>query len=400
MSNMAHLNGLTYFSIPELLINSGTFVNMSGAETKLYCLIWYLSQRKSKVSLFISSNEATEQAGISARNLLIARAGLEDKGLVTFLRQSGGYTYTLLHPGTTKPLMNSTKGEYEPLDFTKLDASQLRKYYGHHLTRDIEETAKGLRSVCPFHDDSSPSLEITIEGTKGSVWHCHGCKKGGKLIDFETAIAVSKGSAIDATEAHSRIRRILVSTGAIDGTLGLPEAEYAYRDEHGNLLFECLRYRNKKFKTRRVDPDKPGYYIWNLTGVKRVLYNLQEVIDAETVIVVEGEKDADNLRSVYLIDDNGERIAVTTCPMGAEKWQSSYSVALKGKRVVIIPDSDVAGNKHGQMIKKALDGFATDVRLCRLPEGFKDITDYLGEHGRSEVIDLIGEDWISRPVEI
>ena len=49
---------------------------------------------------------------------------------------------------------------------------------------------------------------------------------------------------------------------------------YDYKDESGQLLYQVVRYEPKDFRQRR--PDGQGGWIWNLQGVRRVLYRLQE----------------------------------------------------------------------------------------------------------------------------
>src|SRR5215207_9540269 len=65
------------------------------------------------------------------------------------------------------------------------------------------------------------------------------------------------------------------------------EKTYDYRDPDGKLLFQVVRYLPKGFSQRR--PDGVGGWIWNLEGVKRVLYRLPGLLAAdeqETVYVV------------------------------------------------------------------------------------------------------------------
>src|SRR5512143_3457336 len=64
-------------------------------------------------------------------------------------------------------------------------------------------------------------------------------------------------------------------------------AIYEYRDEHGNLLFQTLRFEPKDFRQRR--PDGNGGWIWNLDGVRLVPYRLPEWKDKPYVYIVEGE---------------------------------------------------------------------------------------------------------------
>jgi putative DNA primase/helicase len=91
-------------------------------------------------------------------------------------------------------------------------------------------------------------------------------------------------------------------------------------------LFQTLRFFPKDFRQRR--PDGKGEWIWNLQGVRRVLYRLPELLAAKNadpkrmIFVVEGEKDADALQR------GG---ATATCnPMGAGKWRDEYAEFLRG----------------------------------------------------------------------
>jgi putative DNA primase/helicase len=109
-------------------------------------------------------------------------------------------------------------------------------------------------------------------------------------------------------------------------------------------------------------PLAQGGWAWNLAEVERVPYRLPETLAAArgggVVFVVEGEKDADRLASLGL--------AATTNAGGAGKWRASYSAALRGARVVIVPDRDVAGRRHAETVRASLQGFAAEVRLLEL----------------------------------
>jgi len=144
---------------------------------------------------------------------------------------------------------------------------------------------------------------------------------------------------------------------------------YDYRDEEGELLFEAVRYEPKAFRQRR--PDGAGEPIWNLKGVRRVLYRLPELIKGDDpVFILEGEKDVDNLR---------EWGFTATCnPMGAGKWKSQekeYNHYLQGRDIIIIPDNDEEGERHLKQVATSLQGIARNINVLRLP-GAKDFSEW------------------------
>jgi len=125
-------------------------------------------------------------------------------------------------------------------------------------------------------------------------------------------------------------------------------ATYDYCDESGQLLFQTVRFEPKQFRQRR--PNGQGGWIWNLNGVRLVLYKLGEIIKTPSkdwVFIVEGEKDAETLWS--------HGLAATTCPMGAGKWTDEYSTFLNDKEnIAILPDNDEVGYKHATKIAESL----------------------------------------------
>lgn len=158
--------------------------------------------------------------------------------------------------------------------------------------------------------------------------------------------------------------------------------KYEYKDEKDKLLFECIRFEPKAFRQRRLDGK--GGYIWNLKGIRRVLYRLPELIAGKgPVFICEGEKDVDNLRLL--------RLTATCCPMGASKWKKEereYNPFLKRRSVIIIPDNDwldverkalkkehLAGEKHLIQVATSLKGIASSTRVLRLPEA-SDFSDW------------------------
>ena len=148
---------------------------------------------------------------------------------------------------------------------------------------------------------------------------------------------------------------------------------YDYRGADGTLRFQTVRFEPKDFRQRR--PNGKGGWEWDLKNVPPVLYRLPEVLKAaesgRIVYIVEGEKDADRLRSFGL--------TATTCPLGAGKWRDNYSEALRGGHIVIVPDVDTPGRSHAQHVAASVLGKAASVRVLELADmhGKGDVSDWL-----------------------
>lgn len=190
---------------------------------------------------------------------------------------------------------------------------------------------------CPFHADGQgkpphqPNLQVSERG-----FFCHACGAKGGLRQLAERLGLSAGASGSN-----------------------PEATYDYRDETGSLLYQVCRYPRKQFLQGR--PNGAGGWVWNLKGVPRVLYRLAELLAAPdaTIYVAEGEKDADRLAR--------EGLVATTNSGGAGKWRKEYAQALQGRDVVILPDNDDAGRKHGQQVARSLHGVARSVKVVDLP---------------------------------
>ncbi|WP_288076439.1 AAA family ATPase [Pseudomonas sp.] len=152
-------------------------------------------------------------------------------------------------------------------------------------------------------------------------------------------------------------------------------ATYDYTDEHGELLFQAVRYEPKDFRQRKPMPD--GSWLWSIKGVRRVLYRLPELIDniaaGKTIYIVEGEKDVEAARSIGL--------AATCNAMGADngngnKWMADFGDVFRGADVVIVPDQDDPGIKHTERVIDTLQGKAARVRVANPTTG-KDLADWI-----------------------
>jgi putative DNA primase/helicase len=151
---------------------------------------------------------------------------------------------------------------------------------------------------------------------------------------------------------------------------------YDYVDAAGKMVFQSCRLDPKDFRQRR--PDGSGGWIWKMAGVQLVPYRLPELLNSETIYIVEAEKDCDNLAALGLV--------ATTNVGGAGKWRDAYNTHFQGKVVAIIPDNDSPSRAHAQEVAQHLQGVAAVVRILELPglpeKG--DVSDWLKAGGTVE----------------
>lgn len=225
------------------------------------------------------------------------------------------------------------------------------------------------QACCPAHEDKNPSLNLKQEGDKILITCQAGCQTE----------AVMQSIGLQMSDLFIKPHPLV--------TTKEPQLEfvcaYDYQDEDGKLLYQACRYLTgdpinpKTFKFRR--PDGNGGWIKNIDNVQRVLYHLPDILLADSVYLVEGEKDADTLWSW------GQ--PATTSPGGANNWKPEYAEYLKGKKVVIVPDKDTAGFAYAREVALSLEGKAREVSVILLPgDKVRDITDWFDQGGDYELL--------------
>lgn len=231
---------------------------------------------------------------------------------------------------------------------------------------------------------------------EGAVWHDFKTEEGGSVLDLckrvENLSDLQDAARILGERFHiepkvkthrpeplvTRAKKLVEAGYKLDTT-------YEYTDENGKPVYFVDRYRwanpfndppdgkTKEFVQRTpehegLDPDTP-----------HLLYRLPEVISAQEVFVVEGEKDVETLRKWGFVATTNSGGASRS---GGGKWPNELNGWFTGKDVVVIADNDDAGKSHASNIATMLAPVAKSVRsfaISALPKG--DVTDWAEKEG-------------------
>jgi putative DNA primase/helicase len=250
---------------------------------------------------------------------------------------------------------------------------QIAAYYRARVA-GLKKQGGEYRAPCPIHQGTDLNFSVNLD--KG-VWQCHStCKRGGGVLDLEMELT---GVATKAA-AFKRVAKLL----GIEEETGKakPAGEAAkvvesdeYTDEHGHRLYRALRWepgfkgRSKDFTLEAAN----GVGGWKkgpgaMNGVRRVPLNLPQVLDAQKVYIVEGERKARQLGAWGL---------VATCNAGgAGKWQGDdWAEYFIDTHVVIVPDNDAPGQKHMADVAQKLGSAPASIRRVEIPTG-NDVVDW------------------------
>lgn len=241
------------------------------------------------------------------------------------------------------------------------------------LAEAIETAKTGSQCMtkCTSHDDGEASLHVSPGTSQPVIMKCHaGCE----TEDILREAGLDFSAILDERNDDWKNNDTRAEAGTWTPR-GDASHVYSYYDEHGTLMFQTLRTPlpggKKTFSQRRPDSTKPNGWTWNLQGVRRVLYRLPELLvakgEGQTIFVVEGEKDVESMRA--------KGYAATSSPMGAGKWDESYSDSLAGANVIIIADADATGRAHARQVRESLLEHGCTVAITEPMAGSKDITD-------------------------
>lgn len=247
---------------------------------------------------------------------------------------------------------------------------------------------------CPFHNEKSPSFGIKFypDDNKWRYKCFGGCDAHGDVIDFiknyknldYKRAREYLGITVEKTPRELQFEKILKR---IEWDVENTEFKQGYKLLG---LFEFVNGHNEViyFKAKFLKPDgkkAASYYrfegdkiVNKRDGIEEVPYNLYNVLRGlaeKIIIIVEGEKDANNLNALF----RGTNYVATSI-----KGCKNLDILKNGfkPRIYVITDTGEAGEKYKWHIFKEFKAVAEEFKFINLPGikqlgDNKDVTDWL-----------------------
>lgn len=205
--------------------------------------------------------------------------------------------------------------------------------------------------------EEGESLSVELDGAKAGLWHDFATGQGGDVFDLwkaarglpsfrETLKDASEYTGATANTPRRTPKRKNPKGGE---AWGAPSHTYRYTDANGRLIAEIERYDWEADGEARKT-----FRPWDVARRKythpetRPLYNLQNIISAPEIVLVEGEKAADALISQNI--DATTAMGGSNAPLEKTDW-----TPLRGRKVVIWPDNDESGKAYAARLKDHLE---------------------------------------------
>ncbi len=245
--------------------------------------------------------------------------------------------------------------ELENIDLKQLIESEV----GQRFTRDN-------KICCPFHSEKSPSFSIRFNSDNNKwQWKCFGgCNTSGDALDF---IMKYKGFDYKAAREYLGMENKKsdkeLEFEKVKNFIDWQIKKTDFRRDHKlKGLFTFVNESNEVvyYKAKFLKPDGKkcsSYYhiegdkVVNSRGTDEIPYNLYNVLEGmktgKTLIIVEGEKDANTINSFF---KNNKYVATSV------KGVKDFSIlnALYSS-IYVIKDTGVAGEQYGKKLFEELN---------------------------------------------
>ncbi len=276
---------------------------------------------------------------------------------------------------------------------------------------DLKKNGAYYKALCPFHDDTKPTL--TISQPK-QIFKCFACGKSGNSIDFlmnlglnfkQACYEITNGNpSFQATNSVTKTQKpnkdLVVQfefIGNSDGTkniehykYGKPSGIWAYKNLNDKIDFYTCRFdlpdgqkevlplsymkcvkSGSDYVKSNGDVGGTSWSLgdkaWRWQGMPspRILYNLHLLAKypKATVLIVEGEKCADHANKFL----NLEKTISLSWSGGANGVSLSDWTVLKNRNVIFWRDNDTAGTNAMQAIHSFIKYYTNLKRWINIP---------------------------------
>jgi len=236
---------------------------------------------------------------------------------------------------------------------------------------------------CPAHDDTHPSLSVTVAEDGRLLLHCFaGCSHQ----NIVAAVGACEADLFpdSSSTPRKRSKRPVVSGCRVSGTTnaqrklatfdslaaaiadyerkyGTHAQRWEYHNTQGEIVSVVLRWNMPNGK-KSMRPVSLIGHSWQQTNQSpRPLYDIHNLISTDRVYLTEGEKCAEIVKTLGL--------AATTWQGGVISVDKTDWSPLCGKEIVILPDNDEVGRKAATSIVGILDNMpGTRWRIVELPQ--------------------------------
>ena len=244
-------------------------------------------------------------------------------------------------------------------------------------------TAKGVRALCPAHDDHTPSLDVDCGDDGRVLLNCRSAQCSSQSIVTALGLEMrdlfpTNGAANPAPakrEAKKNLKRHETMHAAVraahwsatdkkrDGSV----TTYEYTDASGQIVGALVRVDfedSRKKQLRRVTRDGDAWLCRDMPAPKPLYrrHRLAEHDSLDPIAFVEGEKCADALEELGF--------TATTSAGGAHAPLGDTDFSdLRGKRILIFPDNDTPGRNYcAQVVRQVQQAKATEVLVVAIPD--------------------------------
>lgn len=382
-----------YFQVPHLFLHPSVYTTISGTTVLVYSSVLAQGNRLDDARLRYSKAKLAEITKINHKTLSKALIPLIT-GELPFLKMEPGQV-EILNPNTGRSLSPAEEindglhflddATGRTVSVNELLTKENYKLYFKGELEDLDPEVTQQDVCCPFHPDTHPSMSVNLDE---GIWFCHVCQneKSGML-----AFEMNRLGTEDEYIAWKSIAKKL-GVRLTPRRRGAMTHEHVYTAADGEVLYVVRRYEDGS--ARFCTPTFEGKWRPGLNGVGRVPYNLPALMQADVVIITEGEKKADIVKALGLLDQNGKPVAVT-CTGAADSWRPEYVEYFLSKRVILFPDSDVAGQRYLEAVTASLKHAAIEYQVVDF-EGFgNDVRDFLKDETAAALVEYAECEWLA-----